>query len=427
MARLAGARAGPLPFARMSTSRPAPLEGLRIIEISMLGPGALTTHLADLGADVVKVEPPQGDYGRRMTWPIVEGVSLLFLHVSRGKRSITLDLNTDAGRDTLKELVRDADAVVEGLRPGGLARRGVGYEQMRELNPKLVWVTISGYGMTGPYKDMPSHGIAYDAWAGIVQPMTNDDGFAYMPEHPSIGIHAGPLFGAFGLLAGVLRARATGEGCMLEIAQSDAAAAFDWLRSETWKAYERPQSEVTGNEADNFERRAPGTAGMEEGVRYQFYATKDGHVLFMASEREFWKNFCEGIGRPELFEKWPGSKYADHARGNLELRAILRDVFASKTTEEWIAFGEEFNTPICPANTPKTLADDPQFKARFDWIPASRTGADMLPTPLKYVDETLPVPTKAPTVGEHTDAVLHDLLGWDAERIKAARDAGAFG
>jgi crotonobetainyl-CoA:carnitine CoA-transferase CaiB-like acyl-CoA transferase len=411
----------------MPTGRPAPLAGLRVIEVSMLGPGALTTHLADLGADVVKVEPPQGDYGRRMTWPIVEGVSLLFLHISRGKRSITIDLRTDAGQQTFLELVRDADVVVEGMRPGGLARRGLGYEQLREINPKLVWVTISGYGMTGPYRDMPSHGIAYDVWAGIVQPRETEDGFAYMPEHPSIGIHAGPLFGAFGVLAGVLRARETGEGCMLEIAQSDAAAAFDWLRSETWKAYERPESEVTGNEADNFERRAPGTAGMEEGVRYQFYASSDGHVLFMASEREFWKHFCAGVDRMDLFERWPGSQYADHARGNTELRKVLREIFATKSTVEWVQFGMDHNTPIAPANTPKTLPDDPQFKDRLGWVPASRLGADMLPTPLKFIDEELPTPTKAPTAGEHTDVVLRDLLGWDDARIAEAREAGAFG
>jgi len=294
----------------------APLAGLRVVEVSMLGPGNLTTHLADLGADVIKVEPPQGDYGRQMTWPIVNGVSLLFLHVSRGKRSIVLDLRTDVGRDTFLELVRDADAVVEAMRPGGLERRGLGFDALLAVNPKIVFVTISGYGMTGPYRDMPSHGIAYDVWAGIVAPKIDDDGFPYMPEHVSIGINAGPVFGALGLLAGVLRARETGVGCQLEVAQSDSAAAIDWLRSETYKAYERPESEVTGNAADNYERRAPGTAGMEAGVRYQFYATTDGFVLFMASEREFWKNFCEGVGRSDLFERWPGAQFGDHARGN---------------------------------------------------------------------------------------------------------------
>src|SRR6516165_10802520 len=411
----------------MATERPAPLAGLRIVEVSMLGPGNLTTHLADLGADVIKVEPPQGDYGRRMTWPIVEGVSLLFLHISRGKKSVVLDLRTDVGRETFLELVRDADAVVEAMRPGGLERRGLGLEELRKVNPRIVFCTITGYGMTGPYRDMPSHGIAYDVWAGIVQPKINDEGFAYMPEHVSIGINAGPVFGALGLLAGVLRARETGEGCQLEIAQSDAAAAIDWLRSETWRAYERPESEVTGNEADDFERRAPGTAGMENGVRYQFYETTDGYVLFMASEREFWKNFCEGIGRPELFERWPGSQYGDHARGNKELRVILREVFASKSTEDWLAFGLEHNTPIAPANTPKTLYDDPQFKARMPLIPAARVGTDMLPTPIKFVDEALPLPTKAPTVGQHTEEVLREVLGWDEARIAAARAAGVLG
>jgi crotonobetainyl-CoA:carnitine CoA-transferase CaiB-like acyl-CoA transferase len=412
---------------RRMPNPPAPLAGLRVVEVSMLGPGNLTTHLADLGADVIKVEPPQGDYGRRMTWPIVDGVSLLFLHISRGKRSIVLDLRTDAGREAFLELVRDADAVVEAMRPGGLERRGLGFEELEKVNPKIVFATISGYGMTGPYRDMPSHGIAYDVWAGIVEPKVNDDGFTYMPEHVSIGINAGPVFGALGLLAGVLRARETGRGCQMEIAQSDAAAAIDWLRSETWRAYERPESEVTGNEADNFERRAPGTAGMEEGVRYQFYESADGHILFMASEREFWKNFCEGIGQPELFEKWPGSQYGDHARGNTELRVILREVFKTKTTKQWLDFGLEHNTPIAPSNSPKTLLDDPQFEDRMPLLPASRVGADMLPTPIKFVGEELPMPTKAPTVGQHTEEVLRATLGWTDEQIAKAREAGAFG
>ncbi len=405
----------------------APLAGLRVVEVSMLGPGNLTTHLADLGADVIKVEPPAGDYGRRMTWPIVDGVSLLFLHISRGKKSIVLDLRTDEGRNTFLELVRDADAVVEAMRPGGLERRGLGFEDLKKVNPKIVFVTISGYGATGPYRDMPSHGIAYDAWAGVVQPEIDEDGYAFMPEHVSIGINAGPVFGALGLLAGVLRARETGEGCQIDIAQSDAAAAIDWLRSETERAYLRPESEVTGNEADDFERRPPGTAGMLGGVRYQFYETADGFVLFMASEREFWKNFCEGIGRPDLFERWPGSQYGDHARGNKEMQAILRDVFKTKTTKEWLAFGLEHNTPIAPSNTPATLFDDPQFLDRMPLLPADEVGADMLPTPIKFVGEELPKLTKAPTVGEHTEAVLKGVLGWSDEQIEKARAAGAFG
>ena len=406
----------------------APLHGIRIIEYSALGPAAVTMPLVDLGAEVIKVEPPAGDYIREMTWPIVEGVSLMHLHINRGKRSIVMDLRTEEDAATFKELVKTADVVVEAMRPGGLARRGVGYEQLREVNPEIVFCTISGYGMTGPYRDLPAHGVAFDTWAGIVSPQVNDDGFAYLPEHASMGIHAGPLFGALGILAAVLRARSTGEGCFLEVAQSDAAAAMDWYRSETWRAYERPESEVTGNKADGYERREPGTGGMIEGVRYQVYEAGDGrYVLFMASEQAFWRNFCEAVGRMDLFERWPGSKFADHARNNLALRAELRDIFRTRTAGEWIDFGVTANFPVGPVNSPRTIAEDPQFHDRFHWFGKDQLGADQLPTPLKFVGEQLPTPNRAPTVGEHTDVVLRDLLGWDDDRIAESRARGGLG
>jgi len=403
------------------------LSGVRVIESSLLGPAAITTHLVDLGAEVIKVEPPQGDYVRRMTWPIVEGVSLMHLHINRGKRSVTLDLRTPEAVDVYLDLVRHADAVVEAMRPGALAKRGLGFEQLREVNPRIVFCTISGYGATGPYKDMPSHGIAYDTWAGIVKPEYDDDGFVHIGEHLSIGINAGPVLGALGIVAGILHARSTGEGCQMEIAQSDAAAYMDWYRIESWRAYERPESEVTGNASDNYERRAPGTAGMWEGVRYQIYESSDGHVLFMASEQAFWRNFCDGVGRTDLFERWPGSEYADHARNNTELQRELRDIFKTKTSAEWLEFGNRVNTPIAPVNTPKTIAEDPQFQHRLPWIPVDRLAADQLPFPVKVVDGALPVPERAPTVGEHTDRVLTEMLGYDEARRAALREAGALG
>ncbi|MDT5142676.1 MAG: hypothetical protein QOD02_4149 [Mycobacterium sp.] len=405
----------------------APLDGLRVVEVSMLGPAAITTALVDLGADVVKVEPPAGDYVRQMTWPIVQGISLMHLHVNRGKRSVSLDLRKDEAKRVFRDLAGSADVVVEAMRPGALQRLGLGPTVLRELNEKLVFTTISGYGATGPYRDYPSHGIAYDAWAGIVTPAVDDEGFTHVPEHVSIGINAAPLYGALAILAAVIRARETGVGAELELAQSDCAAAFDWYRSETYRAYQRPEDEVTGNASDNYERRPPATAGMREGVRYQIYASKNGHVLFMASEQEFWRNFCDGVGRMDLFERWPGSRYADHARGNRELQSQLREIFANRTTAEWVDFGGDCNTPIAPVNTPATLPTDPQFEDRFDWIPADRLGADELPFPVNFQGEQLPVPQMAPQVGEHTDDVLREVCGYDDARLAALRDAGAFG
>jgi crotonobetainyl-CoA:carnitine CoA-transferase CaiB-like acyl-CoA transferase len=409
----------------------APLSGVRVVESSMLGPAELGGLLADLGAQVIKVEPPQGDYGRQMTWPIVKSMtgegenSLLSLHVNRGKRSIAIDLRKPEGVEIYLDLVKDADVVIEAMRPGSLAKRGLSFEKLQEVNPKIVFISISGYGATGPYKDMPSHGIVYDTWAGQVPIEVEENGYTVMPEHTSIGIHSGPLYAALAVLAAVIEARATGTGSSLDVAQSDSAAYFDWYRSETYRAYERPESEVTGNASDDYARRAPGTAGMREGVRYQIYATADGHVLFMASEQAFWKNFAEGIGRPDLFEKWPGSKYGDHARNNKELQGILTEIFKSKTSAEWMEFGNAHNTPIGPMNTTKSIVDDPQFQHRLPWIGKERLDADMLPYPVHFADgEMLVPPTRAPNVGEHTDEVLADFAGYDGDKIKALREAG---
>jgi crotonobetainyl-CoA:carnitine CoA-transferase CaiB-like acyl-CoA transferase len=403
------------------------LSGLRVIESSLLGPGFVSTFFSDMGADVIKVEPPAGDYIRQMTWPIVKGVSLLHLHTHRGKKSITLNLKTEMGVKLYKELVETADVVVEAMRPGSLAKLGLGYEDLKKVNPKIVFATLSGYGATGPYKDLPSHGIAYDTWSGIVQPIEDEQGFKRIPpQMPNVGINVGPMLTAVAILGGVIKARETGEGCTLEVAQSDASAYLDWYRIESDRAYLRPEDEVTGNPADDYERRPAGLAGMWGGVRYQAYEAKDGHVLFMASEQAFWKNFCKGLDRMDLFEKWPGSKYADHARNNLELQAELRDIFLTRSVKEWLAFANEHNTTIAPFNTQASIADDPQFQERMGFLPIEAVGCEQLPLPVFVNGERLPVPTMAPTVGENTDAVLESVLGRTKEQIQELREGGAF-
>ena len=408
--------------------KPPMLDGVRVIECSLLGPAAMTSHLVDFGAEVIKVEAPSGDYVRQMTWPMVNDISLMHLHINRGKQSLVLDLKVPEAIEVFEALVRESHVVIEAMRPGFLDKRGLGYERLRELNPAIVMCTISGYGATGPYRDLPSHGIAYDAWAGTLQPVVDDDGFCRIPDQANIGITAGPAFGAIGILAALVRAQKTGEGACMEIAQSDSAAYFDWYRIETWKGYdERPDTEVTGNPSDDYERRAPGLGGMWEGVRYQYYEAADGHVLFMASEQAFWKNFCEGVGRMDLFEKWPGKRIADHARNNTELQAELRDIFRTRTIDEWIAFADEHNTTIAPANTPRTVRDDPQFQERFTWTTREQTGIEELLFPLRVEGEELPVPSMAPGVGEHTDDVLTRVLGYDADRVAKLRATGALG
>ena len=213
----------------------------------------------------------------------------------------------------------------------------------------------------------------------------------------------------------------------MELAQSDAAAYFDWYRIETWKSYERPLDEVYGNATDGGERRPPGTGGMREGVRYQLYASADGHVLFMASEQEFWRNFCAAVDRMDLFERWPGQEYADHARGNRELRGELARIFAGRTTADWVALGRDRNTPIAPVHTPRTVLSDPQFAERMPWIPRERLDAEMLPYPVRLDGGPLPAPERAPAAGQHTDEILREVAGYGADRIAALRASGAAG
>ena len=174
-------------------------------------------------------------------------------------------------------------------------------------------------------------------------------------------------------------------------------------------------------------RRPAGLAGMWEGVRYQAYEAQDGHILFMASEQAFWKNFCAGVDRMDLFEKWPGSKYADHARGNLELQAELRNIFKTKTVKDWLIFADEKNTTIAPINTTKNIGDDPQFQDRLGFLPTEKLGCEQLPLPVFVDGESLPVPTMAPTVGQNTDEVMSSILGLDEAAIAKLRESGAFG
>ena len=399
----------------MNASNSGLLSGLRVIESSVLLPGFTTSFLADLGAEVIKVEPPAGDYIRQMTWPIVEGVSLLHLHTNRGKKSLTLDLKTPEGIEHYLELVKTADVVFEGMRPGSLAKLGLGFDELSRVNPQVVFASLSGYGASGPYRDLPSHGIAFDAWSGIVEPVIDDDGFARIPRNmPNIGINVGPMMTAMAVLAGVLKARETGVGSEIEVAQCEASAYLDWYRIETERAYLRPEDEVTGNASDNFERRPAGLAGMWEGVRYQAYEASDGFILLMASEKKFWRNLCEGIDRMDLFEKWPGERFADHARNNLELQSELKAIFKERTVREWLEFADRYDTAIAPFNTSESLAEDPQFKARMGFLPREAVGCEQLALPISVNGERLRAPTKAPTVGEHNEDISQNMK-WPAD------------
>lgn len=402
------------------------LGSVRVVDVSLLAPAGLAQQLADLGAEVIKVERPgAGDYVRTLTWPLVDGVSLEHWHWNRGKRSIALDVRHPDGGAVFADLVRWADVVVEGMRPGSLERCGFPWERLVALNPRLVMVRMNGYGSTGPYRDVPSHGLAYDAMGAVAPPREAGDGLVEIPPHTSVGMHAAALHGALAAVAGVVRARSTGEGCLLEIAQSDAAVSWNWLRIEGERAYDRPVDEVTGGSGGV--RRPVGFDEFSSAVRYQYYRTADGAVLLMASDDDLWERFCTVVGRPDLYADHPGRPRGEHALGDDVLRRELTAVLAARTTADWMSLAAVHGLPIAPVHDTVSVRHDPHVRARLSWLGAASHGADMMASPVVRLDGELPVPRRAPRLGEHTDEVLREVLGYDDGAVASLRSAGAVG
>ncbi len=393
---------------------PGLLAGLRVIEVALLAPDALGMHLADMGADVIKVEEPgRGDYTRSVGAARANGLSFLHLRWNRGKRSVAIDLRRPEGADVFRDLARNAEVVVEGLRPGALARRGLGYEELRVVNPALVFCSLSGFGQTGPYRDLATHGVAYDSYAGSAPPETTPEGFPAIPGgYVEIGTQAGALYAAVAVLAAVLRARATGRGAMLDVSQADAAVAWGVGRLDP------ALSDMIGAPAPN----------LRDSVRYQYYETSDNeHVIFQASEKQFFANFCNALGRRDLLERDDGAEVGEHAAGDLELRRELAAIFATRTRAEWVSFFGEHDVPGGPVHRGTEVRDDPHFRARARIIEQDHPQAGrirMLGSPV-HSDEPLEQIRPAPDVGEHTVEVLRDVAGYDDQRISALLDSGA--
>ena len=391
------------------------LDDLRVVEVALLAPNMLGMHLADLGAEVIKVEPPgAGDYTRQVGAARAGGLSFLHLRWNRGKRSIVIDLRTPEGADVFRDLVRASEVVIEGMRAGALERRGLGTDELHAVNPALVVCCLSGFGQTGPYRDLATHGVAYDAYAGLAEPVATADGLPAIPRHfHDIGTQAGALYATSAVLAAVLRARATGEGASIDVAQADAAVA--------WSA----------GRIDPVLSGAAGTRGpdLAESVRYQYYGTADGRtILFQASERHFFERFCRAVGREDLLAGPTGAEFGEHASGDRALRAELAALFATRTQAAWVQLFVDADVAGAPVHAAGELPDDPQFRARARIIAQDHPVAGplrLLGSPV-HADGLPGSPAPAPSAGQHTDEILTGVLAYDAERIAELRHSGAI-
>ena len=391
------------------------LEGLRVLDLTrvLAGPYA-TMILADLGADVVKIELPGVGDDARSFGPYLHGESAYFMSLNRNKRSMTLNLKSPRGKQVFCELVPQFDVLVENFRPGTLEKLGLGYETLRDLNPRLIYAASSGFGRTGPYSRRPAYDAVVQAMGGLMS-ITGQAGGAPTRVGTSIGDITAGLFTAVGILS-ALQARAhTGQGQVVDVAMLDCQVAIlenALARYNVTGEIPRPQ----GN-------RHPSI------VPFEPFETQDGQLMVAAGNDALWKRLCDALERPELaadphFETNPlrNTHYA-------ELRPILAEIFQQRTTADWQTLLETAGIPVSPINNIAQVSEHPQVLAREMLVKLAHPVAGEMTVPgipIKLSETPGTLRTAAPVLGEHTEALLAEFLHYTPEQITELRSEGAL-
>jgi alpha-methylacyl-CoA racemase len=380
-----------------------PLSGIRVLDLTRLLPGAFCTMLlADMGADVIKVEDPdRGDY-MRWTPPLVEGTSALFNALNRNKRSVTLNLKTAGGRELLLRLVDTAHVLVEGNRPGVMARLGLGWDVLHARNPKLVMCSITGYGQTGPLASRAGHDINYAATAGVLGLNGAKDGPPLPLAVQVADIGGGGLSPAVAILGALVGVLGGGAGRWLDVSMTDGAV--------SWLALVLAQ-QGAGDPVGRGDQRLGGRYAC-----YRVYACKGGGFYSVgALEPKFWLALCEAVGRPDLVEL----QFATGEGGDRAQQA-MQGVFVSRTRAEWEVALAGLEVCCEPVLELDEVARHPHIAAR-GLIAQAANGVEVRPAvPLREDWRRL----DAPALGEHTASVLSEL-GINVARLDELRKEGA--
>lgn len=309
----------------------AKLAGLRVVDLSLFLPGPmLTCMLADQGAEVVKVEPPAGDPARQMG-PFEAGRSFWFRTLNRGKQSIRLDLKTEAGRADLWRLIETADVLVEGFRPGVMARLGFTYAEAARRNPGIVWCALSAFGQTGPMAHHPAHDMGAQALSGFLSVNDGPDGAPVVPGVPAADMAAG-LTGCAAVLMALIGRQRSGRGDFIDISMLGSLL--------PWSAHVAGEAVVEGRPVRSADQRSLGGAAF-----YNIYRTADGrHIVLCGREEKFVRTLLAALGRPDLIEPALGPA----GPGQAPVRAFLADVFATRTRDDWVSWFEGRDVAFAP-------------------------------------------------------------------------------
>ena len=387
------------------TERSKPLAGLRVLDLTRLLPGPVASqHLADLGADVVKIEDTgEGDYARTMGARTGE-TSAFFKLVNRNKRALRLDLKQPEGVAVFRRLTLSADVVIEGFRPGVMDKLGIGYAALAAINPRIVFCSISGYGQDGPYAQRAGHDINYIGYAGVLDQIGAAGGPPVVPNFQIGDLLGGALAPLVGLLAAVIDARATGRGRHVDVAMTDAVFAHAVFPL-----------------AGLLARLAPPPRGadlLSGGVPcYGVYATADGrHMAVGALEKKFWELLCDTLGRADL----KPFHLAFGAKGE-KAKQALAAVFAGQPQSHWIEKFAGVDCCVTPVLTIAEALDNEQLQARGMVIEAD--GMPQFAPPWKLSDFDFAIERSAPAPGQHSDEILREA-GFDADAIDKLREQG---
>jgi crotonobetainyl-CoA:carnitine CoA-transferase CaiB-like acyl-CoA transferase len=403
------------------SAAPGPLSGLRVIDLStvLAGPYA-TMLLADLGADVIKVEPPDGDATRGWGPPWVGDAAAgtrtaaYFLAVNRNKRAIRLDLKAPDGATVLRRLLADADVLVDNLRPGGLGRLGFGDDALRAINPRLVHLAISGYGTAGPAADRPGYDFVIQAVGGLMSITGDADEDGGRPTKVGVAISdvVTGLHAAIGILA-ALHAR-DGAGQRVDVSLLGSTLAV--LVNQAQNAF------VTGE--------PPGRRGNAHPsiVPYETFATADGVLAVAVGSERQWLRFCEALGMPDLAADRRFATNGDRVVNRTELRPIITGRLAERGTAEWAAALDAAEVPYGPIADVTAAFASPEAAALGMTVEVEHPSLGVLRQagiPIRF--ETTPgaVRTAPPLLGEHSDEILAEV-GYDAPAIADLRERGVI-
>jgi crotonobetainyl-CoA:carnitine CoA-transferase CaiB-like acyl-CoA transferase len=389
------------------------LDGVRVIDFTrvLAGPYAAMV-LADLGAQVIKVElPGRGDDARGFG-PFQNGESAYFASINRGKQSVTIDLHREEGQELARRLTGKCDVLIENFRPGSMARFGLDYPRLHALYPGLVYASVSGFGQTGPYAELPAYDIVIQAMGGIAS-ITGPPGGEPVRVGSSIADLSAALFSVVGILAALLRARADGQGQQVDIAMLDCQVAM----LENAIARYAVSDEVPGPLGSRHPSITP----------FQFFAAADGHIVVAAGNDGLWRRLCAVLGVPELATDPRFATNALRTENQAELETLLTARLQVRTVSAWCQLLGEQGIPCGPINTVADLMEDPQVAARgmIVGVDHPRAGHQVLAgSPLKLSENAVRSAGPAPTLGEHTDQVLTGLLGLSPDEVTVLRESG---